>query len=97
MTPNPERQAPLAGEAPDAGMVWIPGGTFRMGSENFYPEERPIHKKMERASLHSTLYVECRPDPLYFFSLPVKNKGELPIIPVYERAAEVRAIKTSNQ
>ncbi len=24
-------------------MVRIPGGTFRMGSERFYPEERPIH------------------------------------------------------
>jgi 5'-nucleotidase len=26
-------------------------------------------------------------------SLPVKSKGELPVIPVDERAAEVRAIK----
>ena len=24
-------------------MVWIPGGTFRMGSDAFYPEERPVH------------------------------------------------------
>jgi formylglycine-generating enzyme required for sulfatase activity len=24
-------------------MVWIAGGTFRMGSEDFYPEERPVH------------------------------------------------------
>jgi formylglycine-generating enzyme len=24
--------------------VWIPGGTLRMGSESFYPEERPIHE-----------------------------------------------------
>jgi formylglycine-generating enzyme required for sulfatase activity len=24
-------------------MVWIPGGTFRMGSEAWYPEERPVH------------------------------------------------------
>jgi formylglycine-generating enzyme required for sulfatase activity len=24
-------------------MVWIPGGTFRMGSTDFYPEERPVH------------------------------------------------------
>ncbi len=24
-------------------MAWIPGGTFRMGSEAFYPEERPVH------------------------------------------------------
>jgi formylglycine-generating enzyme required for sulfatase activity len=24
-------------------MVWISGGTFRMGSDDFYPEERPAH------------------------------------------------------
>jgi 5'-nucleotidase len=29
----------------------------------------------------------------HFRSLPVKNKGELRVIPVDERAAEVRAIK----
>jgi formylglycine-generating enzyme required for sulfatase activity len=25
-------------------MVWIPGGEFWMGSEGFYPEERPVHQ-----------------------------------------------------
>src|SRR6187200_107618 len=25
-------------------MNWIPGGTFAMGSEDFYPEERPVHR-----------------------------------------------------
>lgn len=25
-------------------MVWVPGGGFRMGSEDFYPEERPVHE-----------------------------------------------------
>ena len=28
--------------APD--MRWIPGGTFAMGSDDFYPEERPVHR-----------------------------------------------------
>ncbi len=28
---------------PPEGMVWIPGGTFAMGSDGFYPEERPVH------------------------------------------------------
>ncbi len=25
-------------------MAWIPGGSFLMGSEDFYPEERPVHR-----------------------------------------------------
>ena len=25
-------------------MVWIPGGTFAMGSDRHYPEERPVHR-----------------------------------------------------
>jgi formylglycine-generating enzyme required for sulfatase activity/uncharacterized membrane protein YkvA (DUF1232 family) len=27
-----------------ADMVWIPGGTFLMGSDDFYPEEGPVHE-----------------------------------------------------
>ena len=27
-----------------ARMTWVPGGTFAMGSEDFYPEERPVHR-----------------------------------------------------
>jgi formylglycine-generating enzyme len=32
----------LAAAAPETGMVRIPGGTFLMGSSEFYPEERPV-------------------------------------------------------
>ena len=32
------------GRAPGGDMVWIPGGGFRMGSEDFYPEERPVRR-----------------------------------------------------
>lgn len=32
------------GSTSDPNMVWIPGGTFRMGAEDFYPEERPVHE-----------------------------------------------------
>jgi len=28
----------------DREAVWIEGGTFLMGSDEFYPEERPVHR-----------------------------------------------------
>ena len=31
-------------EPPFPDLVWIPGGTFRMGSDKHYPEERPTHR-----------------------------------------------------
>ncbi len=32
------------GPAPSADMVWVPGGTFQMGSDRHYPEEAPVHR-----------------------------------------------------
>lgn len=38
-----------AGRATDTAglehMIWVPGGSFLMGSNNFYPEERPLHQE----------------------------------------------------
>ena len=34
---------PQVAQAP-SGMIWIPGGTFRMGSDRHYPEEGPVHR-----------------------------------------------------
>jgi sulfatase modifying factor 1 len=31
-------------EAPDSEMVWVPGGEFLMGSDDYYPEEAPVHR-----------------------------------------------------
>ena len=39
----PSVSPPLA-PAPGHDMVWIPGGTFRMGSDHHYPEESPAHR-----------------------------------------------------
>ena len=35
---------------PHVGMVWIPGGAFRMRSDQHYPEERPAHRVKPEAS-----------------------------------------------
>jgi formylglycine-generating enzyme len=38
-----ETSTAAAPSAPPAeGMAWVPGGTFAMGAEDFYPEERPV-------------------------------------------------------
>ena len=37
------RGSPPPGKPPAEGMVWIPGGTFLMGSNDHYPEEAPAH------------------------------------------------------
>src|SRR5215475_2690940 len=43
--PEQERGAPAPqASAGYAGMAWIAGGTFAMGSADFYPEERPVHQ-----------------------------------------------------
>jgi formylglycine-generating enzyme required for sulfatase activity len=34
----------MTAAARSRSMAWIPGGTFWMGSEDFYPEERPVHQ-----------------------------------------------------
>ena len=44
MTKTAEEPDRPIGQPPHPNMVWIPGGTFRMGSEGFYPEEGPVHK-----------------------------------------------------
>jgi len=41
---NIERNKKQANNDPVAGMVWIPGGCFCMGSNKHYPEEAPVHR-----------------------------------------------------
>ena len=60
------------------GMIFIPGGTFRMGSDNHYPEEAPVHRvsvdpfwidvtpitnRQFREFVEATGHVDVRGDP----------------------------------
>src|SRR5215470_5519856 len=38
------RAAEAAADLPFPDMAWIPGGSFRMGSDHHYPEEAPAHE-----------------------------------------------------
>ena len=37
-------QSAVSEASPHADMIWIPGGTFRMGSDRHYAEEAPAHR-----------------------------------------------------
>ena len=44
LEPGAASAAPPGSAPPFPDMVWIPGGTFAMGSEAHYPDERPVHR-----------------------------------------------------
>ena len=44
------------GAPPAEDMAWVPGGTFLMGSEDFYPEERPV-----RSVAVDGLWIDMKP------------------------------------
>ena len=44
MISEPTSDPAAPGPAPFPDMVWVPGGTFTMGSNHHYPEEAPAHR-----------------------------------------------------
>jgi formylglycine-generating enzyme len=71
------REAP-PGPPPFKDMVWIPGGTFLMGSDHHYPEEGPAH----RVTVDG-FWIDAYPVANYKFQKFVKQTG---YVTVAERA-----------
>jgi formylglycine-generating enzyme required for sulfatase activity len=44
MTVEPSQVRDIAFRPANVGMVWVPPGTYRMGSDSHYPEEAPAHR-----------------------------------------------------
>jgi len=57
-------------QVPTPGMTWIPGGQFRMGSADFYPEERPV-----RTAAVGGFWIDTRPVTVAEFRRFVKQTG----------------------
>ena len=68
--PAEERRAVPDG-APK-NMVWVPGGDFLMGSADFYPEERPVHRQSVRG-----FWVDQHPITNAEFRRFVKDTGHV--------------------
>jgi sulfatase modifying factor 1 len=56
------------------GMVWIPGGAFLMGSDEFYPEERPV-RRVEAAGF----WIDVPPVTVAEFRHFVKSTGHVTV------------------
>jgi formylglycine-generating enzyme required for sulfatase activity len=81
----PTARVNAPGEAPYPNMSWIPGGTFRMGSEKYYPEERPVH----RVTVYG-FWIDCTPVTNREFHRFVETTG-------YVTFAEIQPEKLSRR
>ncbi len=76
--------AGLKRTSPDlAGMIHIPGGTFRMGSDNHYPEEAPAHSVTV-----SDFWMDATPVTNRQFSAFVEATGHVTVAEIAPRAED---------
>ena len=64
-------------------MVWVPGGSFRMGSDEFYPEERPVRRVKVGG-----FWIDPRPVTVAEFRRFVKATGYVTVAERAPRAAD---------
>jgi formylglycine-generating enzyme len=68
---------------PRQGMTWIPGGRFRMGCEDFYPEERPV-----RSVAVDGFWIDTQPVTVASFRRFVRETGHVTTAEVPPDAAD---------
>jgi formylglycine-generating enzyme required for sulfatase activity len=56
------------------GMVWVPGGTFLMGSDHHYPEEAPAHQVTVDG-----FWIDQHPVANAEFARPVRSTGHVTV------------------
>lgn len=72
----------LRAAPPKQNMVFIPGGTFRMGSEHHYPKEAPVHRvtvdgfRIDRAPVTNREFCKFVNDTGYVTFTEIKPKAE---------------------
>ena len=64
-------------------MVWVPGGSFLMGSDDFYPEERPVHP--ERVD---GFWMDAHPVTVAEFRRFVRDTGHVTVAETAPEAAD---------
>jgi sulfatase modifying factor 1 len=62
-------------------MVWIPGGMFRMGSDEHYPEEAPVHRVSVHDFWMSTTTVTNRQYAAFVAATGYRTVAERPLDP----------------
>ena len=76
-------------------MVWIPGGTFRMGSDKHYAEEAPVHRVTVDGFWIDRTPVTNRQFTRFVIATGHKTNAEIPpdprIIPARCRTCSMRA------
>ncbi len=64
-------------------MVWVPGGTFRMGSDRHYPEEAPAHSKSVAG-----FWIDRAPVTNSAFHMFVRATGHVTVAELVPKAAD---------
>lgn len=79
----------MSANPPDDGMVWIPAGSFRMGSDRHYPEEAPV-----RTVSVAGFFIDRGPVTNAAFARFVADTGHVTLAERWARAEDYPGVPT---